>query len=401
MTGSRLKTLILSLIYPTRVSYYDDWRDAFVHHPAYACDVGNIMTLTPTELEQRLEQYDAVIMLHSCNSDTLDYFAPLAPVLGQRNRAKLITFVGNEFNFPYVSTSERVRLFGVARCDVVATQLLEEAGNYLYAQSGARVVSVPHALNPAVFTPGPELRTLDIGVKGYKYPPYLGDDDRNRMLRFFSGNAGLWGLAVDISEDKRLNRDEWAGFLRSCNGTITTETGSWYISPNDELIQKIYAYLKENRKGLVIGNESPLRRIARYLPSPVKALLWQLLKRGPIGFEVIDDYNTSFKELDERFFRHEAHAPVYGKAISSRHFDAVGTKTCQIAFRGRFNDILVADEHYLAVEHDFSNAEDVVARFKDATERRRVVDTAYDLVMAEHTYRHRAEAILRLLTAPA
>lgn len=397
MIQTRLKTLILALIYPNRVSYYDDWRDAFEQHPGYDCITRNIMTLAPAQLRAEVDEFDAIILLHSCNSDTLEYFAPLAPVLAERKRAKLATFVGNEFNFPYVSTAERVRLFAAARCDLVATQLLQEAGDYLYAASGARIVSMPHALNPAVFTPGPAARQRDIGVRGYKYPPYLGDDDRNTMMRFFADNAARLGLSVDVGEDKRLGRDDWARFLQSSRGTITTETGSWYIAPDDRLIDRIYAYLKSKRSGIVISNENPLRRAARHLPSPVKAVLWRLLQKGPIGFEVLDDYNTSFAELDEIFFRHEPRAPAYGKAISSRHFDAIGTKTCQIAYRGRFNDILEADVDYLALERDLANADTVIARFKDPAERNRITDAAYERVMGGHTYRHRAEAMLAIL----
>ncbi len=398
MNESRIKTLILALIYPNRVSYYDDWRNAFEEHPGYECSVRNIMTLTPTQLKAEIEHFDAIILLHSCNSDTLDYFAPLVPVLAERRSARLATFVGNEFSSPYVSTAQRVSLFAKARCDIVATQLLQEAGDYIYAASGARIVSMPHALNPVIFTPGPETRDRDIGVRGYKYPPYLGDDDRNTMMRFFIENAARMKLSVDVGEDKRLNRADWASFLQTSYGTITTETGSWYISPNDELINRIYDYLKSKRSGIVISNESPLRRAARHLPSPVKAVLWRLLQKGPIGFEVLDDYNTSFAELNEVFFRHESRASAYGKAISSRHFDAIGTKTCQIAYRGRFNDILTADAHYLALDRDLSNVDAVIARFKDRGERSRIAQAAYDLVMAEHTYRHRANAMLAYLS---
>ena len=249
MNESRIKTLILALIYPNRVSYYDDWRNAFEEHPGYECSVRNIMTLTPTQLKAEIEHFDAIILLHSCNSDTLDYFAPLVPVLAERRSARLATFVGNEFSSPYVSTAQRVSLFAKARCDIVATQLLQEAGDYIYAASGARIVSMPHALNPVIFTPGPETRDRDIGVRGYKYPPYLGDDDRNTMMRFFIENAARMKLSVDVGEDKRLNRADWASFLQTSYGTITTETGSWYISPNDELINRIYDYLKSKRSG--------------------------------------------------------------------------------------------------------------------------------------------------------
>jgi hypothetical protein len=403
MAFSRLRTLILSLEYPNRASYYSDWRDAFVGSPSYLCTVRNILDLAPSNLAGMIEDYDAVVLLHSCNSDTLDYLAPLAPILGQRKRAWLLSFVGNEFNSPYVSTPRRVGLLREARCDLIATQLLQEAGAYLYAFAGARVISVPHALNPQAFEPGPphHVRRLDIGVKGYTYPAFLGDDDRNRMIRHFADRAARLNLAVDITEDKRLNRHQWARFLADCRGTISTETGSWYVDRDDGLITRVHAYLKSKRSGLVLSNDGWLRRAARRLPSPVKAVLWEGLRRGPVKFEVLDDFETPFAELEERFFRGAPRAPVYSKAISSRHFDAIGTKTCQILRRGRFNDILDADTHYLCVEPDFSNTDDVVARFKDEAERTRIVDAAYDHVTASHTYRHRVSQVLAEFSALA
>jgi hypothetical protein len=401
MRESRLKTLILALVYPHRASYYDDWRDAFAASPRFDCTTANILDLKPRDLEREAELYDAIIMLHSCNSDTLDYLAPLAPVLGARKRAKLATFVGNEFNSPYVSMSERIRLFGQARCDLVATQLLAEAGDYLYAASGAKVIAMPHALNPAAFQPGPESprRPIDLGVKGYRYPPYLGDDDRNRMLQLFAKNAQRWEINVDISEDRRLNRPEWAKFLQSCKGAISSETGSWYIAPDDELISRIHAYLRSKRRGIVLGNEGALRRAARRLPMSLKSFLWPILARGPIRFEVLDDFNTPFEELEAAFFRDAPRAPIYGKAISSRHFDAIGTKTCQVMLRGRYNDTLTADEHYIAVDPGFANVDDAVRRFKDAKLRDGVAEAAYQCAMAGHTYAHRAQAMFDHLSA--
>jgi hypothetical protein len=390
-----LRTLILTLAYPHTASYYDDWRDAFLSDPSYVCTVQNILDLSPHRLARLVDDFDAVVMLHSCNSDTLDYFAPLAAVLGERKKAKLLTFVGNEYNSPYVSSAERVRLIKQARCDLVATQLLVEAGEYLYGASGARVISAAHALNPSAFVPGPDsvTRPLDLGVKGYRYPPFLGDNERNTMLRFFGENAERLSLKVDISEDKRLDRGNWARYLQSCRGTISTETGSWYISPNDEFIGRIHDYMASKRTGLVIKNDNLLRRMVRRLPTSIKALMWQLLKVGPIKFEILEDFNTTFEELDERFFKHAPRAPVYSKAISSRHFDAVGCQTCQVMLAGRYNDLLEADTHYLSVAHDYSNIDDVVRRFKDKGERDRITARAHEHVMNFHTYAHRTKAL--------
>jgi hypothetical protein len=401
LMNDRLKTLVLALVYPHRASYYDDWRDAFFASPRFDCSLANLLSLTPGDLARQAERCDVIIMLHSCNSDTLDYLKPLAPVLGARKAAKLVTFVGNEFNSPYVSMATRIRLFAEARCDLVATQLPLEAGEYLYGATGAKVIAMPHALNPVAFPAGPDAarRSIDLGFKGYRYPPYLGDDDRNRMLRLIAENAPRWGIKVDVSEDRRLNRKEWAGFLQDCKGAASTETGSWFIAPDDELIDRIYAHLKERRNGVVISANSILRRAARRLPMSVKALLWPMLAHGPIRFEVLDDFNTPFEELDAAFFRTARRAPVYGKAISSRHFDAIGAKTCQVMLRGRFNDILTADEDYIAVDPGFGNIDDAIGRFKDAALRRRITETAYDRVMAGHTYAHRAQSLYDHLSA--
>ena len=178
--------------------------------------------------------------------------------------------------------------------------------------------------------------------------------------------------------------------MQSCRGTISTEAGSWYLERDDRLVRDVYAYLSSKRTGLVIKNDSALRRAGRSLPISVKSLLWRLLKAGPLKFEMLDDFNTDFEELDELFFSKSPKADVYSKAISSRHFDAIGTKTCQLMLRGRYNDILHPDQHYIAIDSDFYNVDDAVRHFRDAGERQRIVDAAYDHVLSTHTYAHRA-----------
>lgn len=113
-------------------------------------------------------------------------------------------------------------------------------------------------------------------------------------------------------------------------------------------------------------------------------------------------YSDAYEDLDfadayEKFFRHTKPCPVYSKAISSRHFDAVGTKTCQIMLKGLYNGILRADEHYIGLESDFSNAGEAVERFRDDGYRQDMVDRTYEYVMEEHTYRHRVDAVIGLL----
>ena len=74
-------------------------------------------------------------------------------------------------------------------------------------------------------------------------------------------------------------------------------------------------------------------------------------------------------------------------------------KTCQLLLEGNYNGILKADEHYIAIRKDLSNIDKAIARFRDTDHRTRIAERAYDFVMAEHTYRHRVEKLLRTVTA--
>jgi hypothetical protein len=99
------------------------------------------------------------------------------------------------------------------------------------------------------------------------------------------------------------------------------------------------------------------------------------------------------QEVLDRFFSRAERAPVYGKCISSRHFDAIGTGTVQMLLAGRYNDILQPGQHFLELAPDFSNAEEVRRRFSDVAERRRIATTAREHALSSHTYAHRIAAL--------
>jgi spore maturation protein CgeB len=106
-----------------------------------------------------------------------------------------------------------------------------------------------------------------------------------------------------------------------------------------------------------------------------------------------------FAEVHARFFANRPRPPVYGKCISSRHFDAIGTKTCQIMLRGRYNDVLEPDRDYIALDADFANLADALGRFRDESYRQVMVDRAHERVLAAHTYRHRIERVVDAVAA--
>ncbi len=401
MRESRIRLLILYAQYTDSLSYFDDWLDAFKDYEGFETRVVNIVTADTTALRTRIDGVDAVVLLHSTNGDTTDYIEPFTSVLADR-RVPLLSFVGNEVNLPGSPISAKRRLFKKIRPDWIATQLLEEAGRFLFGDVAEKsVIAVPHALNPDVFRPtrGIDERQTDIGTRLSRYPPHLGDDDRNRLAETFARLGARGRLKVDIS-DARLDRAGWSDFLNQCRGTIATESGSWFLERDDATVDAIRAYVRqESPRGLIIANDSSLRKFGHKLPWQLRVVLRRMLRSGPIRHEALVNEQLSFDEIHRRFYAGRKRAAVYGKCISSRHFDAIGTKTCQIMFRGRFNDILEPNRHYIALADDFSDLEEVLRQFSDVSVRRAIADEADSHVAASHTYFHRMGQVSQILSS--
>jgi spore maturation protein CgeB len=217
------------------------------------------------------------------------------------------------------------------------------------------MIALTHALNPAVYSPGPEhTRRVDIGFIGSSYPAFIGDDEREVILRWFKRHGVDAGVICDL-RSRNQTRNEWAAFLRDAKGTIGAEAGTYYLDREGALLRRAKAFVRDHP-----------------------------------GATVEDVRRNVYAD---------AAGTVSGKAISSRHFEPAGTKTCQILIRGHYNGVLIADEHYIAVEKDLANIADAVQRFKDASYRSTMVERTYEYVMDAHTYAHRVASLTSLLQA--
>ena len=404
MRESRIKTLVLFRAYTKWLSYYDDWLDSFLAAPDFEVTSLNICNADARRRLRRLiKEAELTVLLHSTNADTITYLEPLSTVLQDRV-GSLVCFVGDEFNNPGSPISAKRRVFGAIEPDVIATQLLVEAGEYLFGDLvRLKVVSLPHGLNPDVFQPRNRQRDrpIDIGVRAGKYPPHIGDGDRNYLHDYFSSHAFKSAPNVDIST-RRLVRKDWAAFLNRCKGTVGCEAGSWYLERDDATVEAIRAYTARQfkPKGLMIPIDSRLQRLGHKLPWAIRASLRRLMRRGPLQHETAVNDTLPFNEVFERFFAGKSRCPVYSKCISSRHFDAIGTGTVQVLLSGRYNDILIPDRHYIALSPDYSDITDVMERFSDVSYREAIANEARQHVLAEHTYARRIAALRVAIEAP-
>lgn len=333
-------------------SYINDWQEAFCQAPELDVRLCNISNLIEYSQHRRLiAEYPLVVILHSAAGDDMQILLKTADWF-KRRRGRLLIFLGNEYDL----MDEKIGFIQSVEADYVGTQLPMDAARWLYAECDrSQILAAPHALNPKVYTPDPNsARTIDIGFIGDFYPYFIGDIERARMIQFFQTHAAEWGLTCQVRK-QRVHRAEWARFLNSCHGIVGGESGTYYLERNGKTISAVKAYLKAH-------------------PA------------------------APFEEVFERFFKNYPN-PVSGKAISSRHFEPVGTKTCQILLEGNYNGILLADEHYISVKKDLSNIDDAICRFKDEAYRQAMVDRTFEYVLDQHTYRHRVESIIKTIVA--
>lgn len=401
-SSSRIQTVVLTVGYGVRASYYEDWLEAFTVSPLFAVTAFNLFRGGGRRAAQRaLASAELVVALHPCSADTLRYIAPLRSALQQR-RGRLLVLVGNEYNMPWARLADKRELLRAVGADWIGTQMPLEAGEWLYDGTGAQVLAVPHAANEGAFRreKADAERPIDIGGRSFRYPVYLGDDERNRVYDLFAELAPQAGLTVDIANHGRLARPDWAAFLNDCRGTVGSEAGSWYLERDDRTVLAIRDFLRRRARAPTIRADGRLHALTRRLPYGIKAGLKAVLAVAPLGHEALADVSDDdAAEIHNLFFAGRLRCPAYSKAISSRHFEAAATGTCQLLVRGRYNDILEADRHYIALDPDLGNAAAAIERFRDPGERRRVADGAHQLVHDAHLYRHRLAALHAAVSA--
>jgi len=69
--------------------------------------------------------------------------------------------------------------------------------------------------------------------------------------------------------------------------------------------------------------------------------------------------------------------------------------------KGHYNGILEADRHYIAINKDLTNINEAIERFRDESYRTQMVEETYDYVLSQHTYAHRVEHLLGIVTSTA
>lgn len=330
------------------LSYVNDWKDTFdnlKNHNVISINVTN-QKQTHSFLRKEIKNFDLIVLLHSVLGDNIKLIEPFTNYFLNR-KGKLLSFVGNEYSL----IREKKEFLKHVDVDFIASQLPKKASNFLYDDIEAKLILAPHALNHTFYIPNKKNKIFDISFVGARYPLFIGDQERNSFIEYFLNQKLNLNNNISFGRNKNVPRKVWSEILQKSRATIGAEAGTYFLDKKGELLEKAKQYC-------------------------------------------IDYPNTSVQELYEDIFKNYPESFINGKAISSRHFEPIGTKTCQILLEGYYNGILKENEHYISVKKDYTNLEEAFEMYSDQKKRHEITESAYEYVLENHTYDIRVNTIL-------
>jgi hypothetical protein len=341
-----VEVAIIEARYPYKMSYLDEWIEAWKSHADFA-QVFNIFKDSEIKaLGKSLFRFDLIVILHSVTADSNKWLSDLSETLSNRS-CPIILFVGNEYSNPWLSIEARLQNIERIAPEIIATQLPQKSGDFLYAGLGSKVVETPHALPLKRVSDFEQVkRKIDLGFRGFDYPWFLLDSDRNKILKEVSDLYSSQNLSVDVSTTERLDRNDWYRFLKISKTTVASEGGSNYIFRNDEVWFEALKYIDSLSSRKLLANDFPGVKILRSLPVGIKNNLRVIGKflgkeQGATSVlppAILEEVLTRINVEDYQF--------ISGKALTSRHLDAIFCGTWQILTPGDYNGVLRPGVHY-------------------------------------------------------
>lgn len=378
--------LVLDSAYPYKMSYVNDWRDAWL---TFAGKNGKYINLATNQgvklLSKELNVASLIVLLHSCTADTNIWLEKVKNILTKRN-CPLVAFVGNEYNSPNLSIERRLSNLEDIFPEVIASQLRKDTATWLYKDVGRKILSVPHGM------PGLSQitsKTWDFAYLGFSYPSYIFESYRNRVVELVVDSMKRNHMSVKHSNNLRMSREKWMELLSKTRLTASSEAGSKYVFKTDSIWN-----LLDKSRTIQVSSDNRLVHLSRRLPSNVKTSIRNLGIKFGFEYGSIESNkyeNSQIERILERFEYRD------GTCISSRHLEAIAAGCWQILYTGEYNGLLKAGHHYtelrglstLAINDSVEEALEVISRGVHLEIRERMFET--------NSYSARVSEVLRSL----
>lgn len=307
----------------------------------------------PGSLSLDLDEFDVVVIHYSIFVMLTEHLAPSFQEKLARFQGLKVQFIQDEYRWVDDVCSVMRRL-GIG---LVFTVVPKDEWPKIWSESRLPGVAKVPTLTGYVpdelvnrSTPPLEERIIDIGYRGREVPWWLGElgQEKIRIGQGVLARAPKYGLRCDIAwtESSRIYGEDWIRFISSCKAVLGTESGA-SITDFDGSIES---------------------RVARYR--------WE----HPTA-----DFEEVHREILAPF---EENARVI--AISPRMFEAAALRTAMVLFPGSYSGILTPGTHYIPLEKDFSNMDQVVEQLGDLDSLRQMVDRAHTTLVESGRYSYEA-----------
>lgn len=192
-------------------------------------------------------------------------------------------------------------------------------------------------------------RSLDVGYRARKVQQYIGTHTLQKWQigEKFKADAARYGLKVDISwrEEDRIYGDDWIAFSSHCKATLGTESGASVCDFTGEIQTNVERHLALHPE-------------------------------------------ASFEELRELYFK-DVDGKIMMNVISPRCFEAAALRTLMILYEGEYSGILKPWRHYVPLNKDHSNMDEVVAILRDPKRAQAIIDQAFEELILSGAYSFR------------
>lgn len=173
--------------------------------------------------------------------------------------------------------------------------------------------------------------------------------DKFEIGRRMKAECDARGIPTDIAMDEasRIYGTAWFDFVGNCRAMLGTESGS-NVFDFDGSIEEKY-------KAMVGANGG----------------------RPPTYEEFLDFVAEREREMN------------MGQ-ISPRVFECAALRTPMVLYRGYYSDVVEPETHYIALEKDFSNVEEVLSRLRDSSLLDAMTERTYQHLIASGEFSYRA-----------
>lgn len=320
-----------------------EYLDALVAYSGHTVSEVSMMGQFPTKID--LDRFDAVVLHYSLSmGPMINHYLGVDLIEKLRNyRGLKAAFLQDEYRAIQIYW-DNIRKLGI---DVLLSCVPNDEISKVYPSSELPGVTVKNVLTGYVSRHLTELevpriaeRTLDVGYRSRQPQYWIGalGWEKTLIANEFSARSENIGLSCDVSvsEGDRLYGQAWTDFILSCRALLGTESGASIIDFDGELEARVDKY-------------------------------------------VADNPGASFDHVSQTFLT-EYEGSLRLHQISPRCFEAAALRTPMVLFEGNYSGILKPERHYIELQKDFSNFDDVVAKIKDVDGLQAMVDRTYEEV---------------------